>query len=164
VVFDFDNYYMGSAVAEYVAKRGHRVAYVTPAGHASAWAIMTNEQPQVHRALANSGVTLHTLSRVAAFKPGVLTLASQFTDKETHLACGSLVIVGARLPNDALYHELAGRAEDLANAGIASVTRIGDALAPGAIVHAVYSGHRYARELDANPVFRRDTPLRVAPV
>ncbi len=26
--------------------------------------------------------------------------------------------------------------------------RIGDALAPGAIVHAVHSGHQYAQELD----------------
>jgi dimethylamine/trimethylamine dehydrogenase len=97
----------------------------------------------------------------------VLTLASQFTDKETHLACGSLVIVGARFPNDALYHALAGRPDDLASAGIASVTRVGDALAPGAIVHAVYSGHRYARELDADPqtlALRRDTPLRNAPL
>src|SRR2546423_4777840 len=35
-------------------------------------------------------------------------------------------------------------------------------LAPGAIVHAVYSGHRYARELDADPAilsYRRDAPL-----
>src|SRR5580658_2486947 len=55
VVFDFDNYYMGSTVAEYVAKRGHRVSYVTPAGHASAWNIMSNEQPQTHRALAEAG-------------------------------------------------------------------------------------------------------------
>jgi dimethylamine/trimethylamine dehydrogenase len=42
------------------------------------------------------------------------------------------------------------------------VTRIGDALAPGAIVHAVYSGHRFARELDADPaalLYRRDAPL-----
>jgi dimethylamine/trimethylamine dehydrogenase len=181
VVFDFDNYYMGSAVAEYVAKRGHRVSYVTPAGHASAWAIMSNEQPQIHRALADCGITLHTLSRVTGFKgsglpqsgltrsgptSGVLTLASQFTDKETHLVCGSLIIVGARFPNDALYHALIGRPDDLASAGIASVTRVGDALAPGAIVHAVYSGHRYARELDADPqaaVQRRDTPLREAP-
>jgi dimethylamine/trimethylamine dehydrogenase len=176
VVFDFDNYYMGSAVAEYVAKRGHRVSYVTPAGHASAWAIMSNEQPQVHRALADCGITLHTLSRVTGFKgsglpqsrptSGVLTLASQFTDKETHLACGSLIIVGARFPNDALYHALIGRPDDLASAGIASVTRVGDALAPGAIVHAVYSGHRYARELDADPqtlTLRRDVPLRGAP-
>jgi len=166
VVFDFDNYYMGSALAEHIAKLGHRVSYVTPAGHASAWAIMSNEQPQVHRALADSGVTLHTLSRVTGFKPGVLTLASQFTDKETHLACGSLVIVGARCPNDALYHALVGRPDDLANAGIKSVTRIGDASAPGAIVHAVYSGHRYARELDADPetlIVPRDTPIRDAP-
>jgi dimethylamine/trimethylamine dehydrogenase len=35
-----------------------------------------------------------------------------------------------------------------ADAGIKSVERIGDALAPGAIVHAVYSGHQYAQQLD----------------
>jgi dimethylamine/trimethylamine dehydrogenase len=165
VVFDFDNYYMGSAVAEFVAKRGQQVSYVTPAGHASAWTIMSNEQPQIHRALADAGVALHTLSRVARFEPGVLTLASQFTDKETRLECRSLIIVGARFSNDSLYHTLAERPEELANAGIASVTRIGDALAPGAIVHAVYSGHRFARELDADPQslsLRRDAPLRGA--
>ena len=38
--------------------------------------------------------------------------------------------------------------ECLKDAGIESVRLIGDAYAPGAIVHAVYSGHRYARELD----------------
>jgi dimethylamine/trimethylamine dehydrogenase len=165
-VFDFDNYYMGSALAEHLAKAGHSVAYVTPTGHASAWAIMSNEQPQVHRALANAGVSLHTLSRVTAFEPGELTLAAQFTDKESRLACRSLVIVGARLPNDSLYHQLVGQQDKLAAAGIASVMRIGDALAPGAIVHAVYSGHRYARELDADPQapsFRRDAPLHVTP-
>jgi dimethylamine/trimethylamine dehydrogenase len=163
-VFDFDNYYMGSALAEHLAKAGHSVAYVTPTGHASAWAIMSNEQPQVHRALANAGVSLHTLSRVSAFEPGELTLAAQFTDRESRLACRSLVIVGARFPNDSLYHQLVEQQDKLAGAGIASITRIGDALAPGAIVHAVYSGHRYARELDADPQapsFRRDAPLRV---
>ncbi|MDB6091942.1 MAG: methylamine [Gammaproteobacteria bacterium] len=166
-VFDFDNYYMGGALAEHLAKAGHPVAYVTPTGHASAWAIMSNEQPQVHRALANAGVSLHTLSRVTAFEPGELTLAAQFTDKESRLACRSLVIVGARLPNDSLYHQLVAQPDKLAGAGIASVTRIGDALAPGAIVHAVYSGHRYARELDGHPQapgFRRDAPLRVTPL
>ena len=43
------------------------VSYVTPAGHASAWTIMSNEQPQIHRALAAAGIALHTLSRVVAF-------------------------------------------------------------------------------------------------
>lgn len=32
-------------------------------------------------------------------------------------------------------------------AGVLSVDRIGDAEAPGMIVHAVYAGHRYAQEL-----------------
>jgi dimethylamine/trimethylamine dehydrogenase len=162
VVYDFDNYYMGSALAEHLARAGQRVTYVTPAGHASAWAIMSNEQPQIHRALHAAGITLHTLTRVTAFGYGELTLSSQFTDLETRLACNSLVIVGARFANDSLYSELAARASALGDAGIRSVTRIGDALAPGAIVHAVYSGHRFARELDADPAalsHRRDAPL-----
>jgi dimethylamine/trimethylamine dehydrogenase len=162
VVYDFDNYYMGSVLAESLARSGSRVSYVTPAGHASAWGIMSNEQPQVHRALFTAGIALHTLARVTAFYRGVVTLANQFTNAETRLECAALVIVGARLANDALHAALTARPDELARAGIKSVTRIGDALAPGAIVHAVYSGHRYARELDADPAtltYRRDAPL-----
>ena len=162
VVYDFDNYYMGSVLAEQLARSVTGVNYVTPAGHASAWAIMSNEQPQVHRALASAGVTLHTLSRVTAFADGELTLAHQFTNALTRLPCRSLVIVGARFANDALHGELTREPAALAAAGISSVSRIGDALAPGALVHAVYSGHRFARELDADPAalgHRRDAPL-----
>jgi dimethylamine/trimethylamine dehydrogenase len=162
VVYDFDNYYMGGVLAEYLARGGHSVSYVTPAGHASAWTIMSNEQPQVHRALFSAGVALHTLSRVTAFAGGAVTLANQFTNAATQLPCRSLVIVGARFADDRLHGELAARAAELTAAGIRSVTRIGDALAPGAIVHAVYSGHRHARELDADPAtlgYRRDAPL-----
>src|SRR5256886_14764206 len=160
VLYDFDNYYMGSALAEHLARLGQAVSYVTPAGHASAWAIMSNEQPQVHRALFAAGVALHTLSRVTGFEGGEVALANQFTGAATRLACRSLVIVGARLANDSLHTALSARSQE--PPGIQSVTRIGDALAPGAIVHAVYSGHRYARELDADPAtltYRRDAPL-----
>jgi dimethylamine/trimethylamine dehydrogenase len=162
VVYDFENYYLGGVLAEHLARGGHSVSYVTPAGHASAWTIMSNEQPQVHRALLSAGVALHTLARVSAFEAGVVTLAHQFTGAPTRLECASLVIVGTRFANDALHQELTARAEQVAAAGIASVSRIGDALAPGALVHAIYSGHRYARELDADPgtlAFRRDAPL-----
>ena len=167
VVFDFDNYYMGGALAEHLAQSFPRqVSYVTPAGHASAWTIMTNEQPQIHRALARAEIALHTLSQVAAFDGGTVTLRNLFTDRETRLPCRSLVIVGLRLPNDALYHALIERGRDLEAAGIRSVTRVGDALAPGAIVHAVHSGHRYARELEAAPgelMYRRDLPVTEEP-
>jgi dimethylamine/trimethylamine dehydrogenase len=162
VVFDFDNYYLGGVLAEHLAAAaGGPVSYVTPAGHASAWTVMTNEQPQVHRALARAGVALHTLSRVHAFDGESATLRNQFTDAETRLPCRSLLIVGLRRPQDALRHALAARADDLESARIASVTCIGDADAPGAIVHAVHSGHRYARALDMPEaeLYRRDLPI-----
>jgi dimethylamine/trimethylamine dehydrogenase len=162
VVFDFDNYYMGSLIAEQLARSVGRVTYVTPAGHAAAWAIMTNEQPQVHRALDNAGVDVVTLARITALENEEAVLANLFTGAERRLPCRSLVIVGMRRANDELYAALTARPADLKAAGILSVDRIGDALAPGAIVHATYSGHRYARELDgmahAAP-YLRDAPL-----
>jgi dimethylamine/trimethylamine dehydrogenase len=60
-------------------------------------------------------------------------------------------MVTARLPEDALYHELTGQPDALSEAGIKSLTRIGDCLAPSTIAAAVYAGHRLARELDAPP-------------
>ena len=54
LIFDFDNYYMGGVLTEHLASRGIPVSYATPAGHASAWTIMTNELPLVHRALAET--------------------------------------------------------------------------------------------------------------
>jgi dimethylamine/trimethylamine dehydrogenase len=122
---------------------------------------MTNEQPQVHRALARAAVALHTLSRVDAFDGATAIVRNQFTDSETRLPCRSLLIVGLRRPNDGLYQALAARGDDLASANIASVSCIGDASAPGAIVHAVHSGHRYARALDMPEaeLYRRDAPI-----
>jgi dimethylamine/trimethylamine dehydrogenase len=57
--------------------------------------------------------------------------------------------------------------EEARAAGIKSMTRIGDCLAPGFIAHAVYHGHRYARELDAPPQgevpFKRHLPMVTVP-
>jgi dimethylamine/trimethylamine dehydrogenase len=166
IVFDFDNYYMGSLIAEMLARRADRVTYVTPAGHASAWSLMTNEQPQVHRALANAGVHLVTLSRITTLVRGEALVANLFTAAEQRLPCRSLVIVGLRVARAPLYEALIARRDDAAAAGIASIDRIGDALAPGAIVHAVHSGHRYARELDSSSrsdAYRRDVPVIDSP-
>ena len=162
VVFDFDNYYLAGAVAEQLAIKIGEVSYVTTAGNASAWTFMTNELPLVHRALGNAGVPIHTLHRVTAFDGTTVTLADVYSGREKALACRSLVIVGMRKPRDELYHALLSRESELKDAGIASVARIGDSLAPGAIVHAVHGGHRYAREFDsedAEPPYTRDFPI-----
>lgn len=57
-----------------------------------------------------------------------------------------LLTVTARTPNDALYRALKDDEAGRAAAGIKSLALIGDAEAPGAIVHATYAGHRFARE------------------
>ena len=162
LVFDFDNYYLAGAIAEQLAKAGGDVTYATTAGNASAWTFMTNELPLVHRALAKAQVPIHTLQRVTDFDGEAVTLADVYSGAEKRLACRSLVIVGVRVPRDDLYQALIAKGSDLQQAGIASVTRIGDALAPGAIVHAVHSGHRYAREFDTMPApapYARDFPI-----
>jgi dimethylamine/trimethylamine dehydrogenase len=160
VVFDFDNYYMGGAIAEYLAAQGQAVTYVTTAGFASAWTIYTNEQPLIHKALHRRGVAIRTLSLVKAFDGETVTLADIFSGVQTPLEARSLVVVGHRAPVDDLYCALQG-AEGLAATGIRSLTVTGDALAPGAIVHAVYNGHKAARELGAgsNERPRRDFPV-----
>jgi len=60
-------------------------------------------------------------------------------------------MVTSRRPLDDLYYEMVDEIE---------ITRIGDCLAPGTIATSVYSGHRYAREMDTEqrtPVpFRRE--------
>ena len=164
LVFDFDNYYMGGAVAEQLARTGTETTYVTTAGNASAWTFMTNELPLVHRALAKAHVPIHTLKRVTAFGGDAATVADVYSGAEQKIACRSLVIVGVRKPRDELYHSLMARDGDLKNAGIAAVTRIGDSLAPGAIVHAVHAGHHFARGFDHppspdSPPYTRDFPL-----
>jgi dimethylamine/trimethylamine dehydrogenase len=162
VVFDFDNYYLGGVIAQQLAGAAGNVTYVTPAGNASAWTFMTNELPLVHRALCKAGVPIHTLQRVVDFDGDTLTIADVYSGAEKQLPCRSLVIVGVRVPRDDLYQALIAKGPELRHAGIAGVTRIGDAIAPGAIVHAVHSGHAFARGFDAVPSashYTRDYPV-----
>jgi dimethylamine/trimethylamine dehydrogenase len=162
VIFDFDNYYLAGAIAQRLADSGGAVTYVTPAGNASAWTFMTNELPLVHRALVKANVSIHTLHRVTDFDGDAVTIADVYSGTEKRIVCRSLVIVGVRVPRDDLYRALIARGSEFESAGIAGVTCIGDALAPGAIVHAVHSGHRFAREFDTEPhttPYTRDFPI-----
>ena len=67
------------------------------------------------------------------------------------------VIFGHREPNDTLYQSLVGVTT---NSNSPSFKLLGDALAPGAIVHAVHSGHSFARELlETDTLYWRDEPV-----
>ncbi len=160
LVYDFDNYYLGGVLAEHLAKLGSSVEYATPAGHASAWTFMTNEQPYVHQALYALGVAIHTQTLLTGFEQSSVSLANIFTGHTSAIDFNSVVLVGLRLPDNKLYDQIMDAKESVKSAGIKSVERIGDAIAAGALVHAVYSGHQYARNLDkANRTYLRDVPV-----
>ena len=77
-------------------------------------------------------------------------LASIYRDSDvSSIDCGSLVVVGIKTANDGLFQELTSDRDRIADAGISSLHSIGDCRAPGTIAHAVYSGHEYARNIDA---------------
>ncbi len=159
-VFDFDNYYLGTAIAEDLAGKGLPVTYITTAGAASAWTFMTNEQPLIHQSLARRAIAYRTLEVVTGFNGERLNLAQIFSGEAREIAVRSLVIVGQRLGGSALFDSLASG--DLKSAGIRSLRLAGDAHAPGAIAHAVYHGHKTARELDlaqADIRIGRDAPF-----
>ena len=158
LVLDLDPYYMGGVVAEKLARDGHTVRVVTPNTAISPWTALTEEQHRIMVRLLELGVDVVTAHSLLAVDGRGAEVASIYDGKSRRLACDTLVVVGTRAPVDGLARDLEERHDDVRNAGIKGVATIGDAYAPGAIVHAVASGHRYARELDAN-----DLTVRIEP-
>ena len=152
VVFDDDHYYMGNVVAEVLRKAGCEVSIVTPAADIASWTVNTLELERVAGHMHRVGVKMITHHNLVQMTQDSVTIRHVYTGESQTLEANSVVLVTARLPVDALYNDLNGT---LSGTGIKSLTRIGDCLAPGAIVHATYAGHRYARELDTTPEERQ---------
>jgi dimethylamine/trimethylamine dehydrogenase len=147
IIYDDDHYVMGGAIAERLAQGGARVTLITPAPLVSFWTQNTLEQAAIERRLIDVGVTLLTRRVWQSADAQSISVLDELTERVERLACEAIVLCGGRVAQDALARELFARREEWADAGVSSVTAIGDALAPAMIVHAVYAGHRYAREL-----------------
>ena len=76
----------------------------------------------------------------------------------TSFDCTSLVLVTSRQPNDTVYTELSAFIDRTAKTAPKTLKRIGDCEAPAIIAAAVYSGHRYARNLEES--IEPDHPLK----
>jgi len=140
LVYDDDHYFMGGAMAERLALDGLRVSYMTPASIVSSWTVMTNEQHRIHARLVDVGVNIILNTALQACTSSGVTTRCVFTGRHTTMHCENLMLVTARQAVDSLYNSLQ-------DADSNHVYRIGDCEAPGAIAHAVYSGHKLAREL-----------------
>jgi len=162
LLFDDDHYYLGGAIAERLARAGREVVLATPAAMVSQWTVHTLEQGRIQARLLELGVEIRTGQALAAIAPGEVELECVWSGRKITRAARSLVMVTSRLPEDGLHEALAGEPEALAAAGVRTLARIGDCLAPSTIAAAVWSGHRAARELDESPPgepgFRRERP------
>ena len=87
---------------------------------------------------------------LSGFDGEAVELACAHGGRRFERRCRSLVLVTARDPVLRLHEALVAAEARWAAAGIRSVTRIGDCLAPALTADAVFSGHRYAQELDAD--------------
>jgi dimethylamine/trimethylamine dehydrogenase len=151
IVWDDDHYYMGGILAELCRVAGLDVTLVTPAAMVSAWTVNTLEALPIAKRLARLGIGVLPYTSVAGFADGKVQLVNGLTGVETERPAAALVTVTARLPVDGLYTELDQLRDRWEAAGISSVTRIGDCWAPSTIQQAVYTGHKWARELDEAP-------------
>lgn len=151
VIYDDDHYYMGGAMAEILRQRGLDVTLVTPAPLVSSWTVNTLEQPKIQSRLLELGVSIRTNEALVAFREQKADLACVFTGRRQTIPAGSALMVTSRLSRTDLQQELLSSATLWQEAGIKSVTSIGDCLAPGTIAQAVFGGHRYAREFEVPP-------------
>ena len=158
VIYDDDHYYMGSVIAELIRNSDRPVTLVTPQDVISSWGAYTCDRQRAQSRLMKMGVKLKTSQSLVSFDGNEVILSCMYTGQETMVEAASLVLVTARKPNDALYHELVERRSKPSHGNLKTVKRIGDCDAPAIIAAAVFSGHRYARELEEE--IDLDNPLK----
>ena len=148
IIFDFDYYYMGGLIAEYIESLGHEVTIITPFEKVSPWSFNSNEVSEIESRLLDKDIKVLTEHRIIDIGESSLGIIHQVTNKKTDVDRGSLVLVGHRKQSDSLYTLLTSDEDALKASGIKSVQNIGDSNAPGAVVHATYAGHLYANTFD----------------
>jgi dimethylamine/trimethylamine dehydrogenase len=149
LLFDDDGFYLASVLTEVLRAAGREVIYLTPNDVAAPWTMNTQEYRHVQQRLRALDVRLITAHNIVSWNADRARVACVYSGAEQSIACASLVTITARLPHDDLERGLLAREAEWRDAGVQTVTPIGDCLAPGLIAHAVYEGRRYAEQLDA---------------
>jgi len=164
VVYDDDQGYMGGVVADHLSTLGHDIVLVTSASVVSPWTAYTLEQARIQRGLIEQGVKIRANETVGLAEPGEIETACVFSGRKKRIPCESLVLVTERDSENTVATALASLRDDESGKIIETLEIIGDALAPGLIADAVFSGHLAARNFEANPqeitaaIYRREMP------
>lgn len=158
VIFDDDYYYMACVIAERLRDADLAVTVVTTETMVCACGKNTGEQARSHKRLLDLGVSIVTAHGLTGYDGSYAFLRCVYTGHESSIEAGGIVTITARVPDDALYHELVRRIDAGTDASPSSLSRIGDCEAPAIIAGAIFAGHRYARELDVS--VDADNPLK----
>ena len=138
VVYDDDHFYIGSVIAEALSTITANVSYVTPLPAIATWTDNTLDQPAIINRLQQLGVKL--LPNTSLTEDG--TFINTLTEQHITLSVNTTVVmVGARSSNNALFRELHSRGN------IRHLYETGDCVVPGIIQAAVYSGHATAKTI-----------------
>jgi dimethylamine/trimethylamine dehydrogenase len=160
LIYDNDGYYLASVLAEQLAEEGNEIVLVTPAADIAEWTEYTLENEHIQIRLRELGVQIICKQEMVAVDSGRVMLGCIYMGTQSSIDADAVIPVTARDPEDALYNELLARKDEWNDAGIKTVTAIGDCLAPATIAIAVHSGHEYARNLEKSPeeatFFRRE--------
>ena len=155
VIYDDDHYYLGSVIAEKLARSGLEVVLVTPAAQISHWTNMTLEQGHTEKRLFALGVEMIEKHQINYIENGALHLNRNNSQRSIQIPCEHCVLITSREPRTALYDSLITRQENGDQSGIIDIRRVGDCLAPSTIAQAVYEGHRFAEEYEIPPDLHR---------
>ena len=130
LVYDDDHYYLGGVIAEKLVRDGRIVTLVTPAPMVSAWTEFTLEQKHIQKKILDLGITAICANDVAGIEGGEVELSCVYSGARRKVACKSLVLVTSRQPDDILYRAYRDDTSGWHEAGIRTLQRIGDCLAP----------------------------------
>ena len=162
VVYDDEQGYLGGVIADHLSSEYEDVSFVTPASVVSPWTVYTLEQERIQAALIHQGVKISISRKVVSVHNGQIETACMFGGQTSVMDCSTLILITERFVNNSLVDTL--REQLTPDQKLPGVTVIGDALAPGLIADAVFSGHLAARDFQRDPqlveqeLYRREMP------
>ena len=169
VIYDDDQGYLAGVIADHLCDLGHAITFVTPASQVSPWTVNTLEQERVQRSLMMQGVDIRANQTLRYAGRNSVETRCVYSGRTAEIRCSALILVTERLPNLALYAQLEALVSNDETASPRfDLHLLGDALAPGLIADAVYSGHLAARNFENDPdeiqaaLYRREMPSLAA--
>lgn len=147
LIYDDDHFYTGGLIAELICAGGAETVLATTAPDVSHWTHYTLEQHQIQSNLLEMGVSIYPHLHLHSVADGVAEFKNEYTSKVNEIPFDHIVLVTSKISEDKLYKQIVSGSERLLDANLEAVDKIGDCLVPGTIAAAVYSGHKWARNL-----------------